>query len=87
MPAAIFLPILFRIAGPLAFLGATATAGVMNRSIMIVPILAATATITTILIRKFTPSPTVELKAMLTPEVDARPESPFRGMGRRFAIG
>lgn len=87
MPAALLFPILLRIAGPLAFLSATATAGVMNRSVMVVPFLALAATITTILIRKFTPSPAVELKAMLTPEADTQPESPFRGMGRRFAIG
>ena len=87
MLAALLLPILLRIAGPLAFLSATAAAGVMNRSIMVVPILAAVATLTTILIRKFTPSPAVELKAILSPEANPQPDNPFRGMGRGFAMG
>lgn len=87
MPTALLVPILLRIAGPIAFLGAVVAAGAMNVSIMMVPILAATATLTTVLIRKFTPSPAVELKAMLSPNASAQSDNPFRGMGRRFVIG
>lgn len=87
MPAALLLPVFLRLAGPLSFIMAAIVAGVLNRSFMIVPMLALAATLTTIVIRKVTPSPVVGLQTMLNP--DAPPETPsaFRGTGKRFAFG
>ena len=87
MPIALLFPVLLRVAGPLAFISATIVAGVMNRSFMLVPVLAVAATLTTILIRKVTPSPAMELKDMLSPEATPVPNSAFRGIGPRLAAG
>lgn len=87
MPTALLLPILLRLAGPIAFSTAAAAAGVLNRSIMLVPLLAIAASLTTILIRTLVPSPVNDLKAMLNPNAPSQPPSPFRGMGKRFGIG
>jgi len=87
MPVAFLLPILLRLAGPLAFAFAAIAAGVMNRSFIIVLLLAVIASLTTVIIRKVSPSPAMDLKAMMTPDAAPQPASPFRGVGRRFAIG
>lgn len=87
MPIALLFPIVLRVAGPLAFIVTVVTAGAMNRSFILVPILALVATITTILIRIVAPSPATELKSMLASDPNPKPESPFRGAGRRFAMG
>lgn len=87
MPVALLFPILLRVAGPIAFLIAVATAGVMNRSFILVPLLALAASLTTILIRTVTPSPAIDLKAALSPESEQRPHNPLRGSGKRFAAG
>lgn len=87
MPFALFFPFLLRLAGPIAFLGAAIVAGVMNRSFIMVPLLALAATVTTIIIRKVTPSPAMNLQSMLDPNAaDVKPNA-FRGIGPRFAIG
>lgn len=87
MPFALFFPFLLRLAGPIAFLGAAIVAGVMNRSFIMVPLLAVAATATTIIIRKVTPSPAMNLQSMLDPNAaDVKPNA-FRGIAPRFAIG
>ncbi|MEM7328617.1 MAG: hypothetical protein AAF437_07750 [Pseudomonadota bacterium] len=87
MPVALFFPLLLRLAGPIAFLVAVAIAGAMNRSFILVPVLALAATLTTILIRTVTPSPAMDLKSVLRPEAEQRPHNPLRGSGKRFAAG
>jgi len=87
MPVALFFPILLRLAGPLAFALAAITAGVMNRSFILVPLLAVVASLTTVVIRKVSPSPAMDLKAMLSPDAAPPPANAFRGLGRRFGIG
>lgn len=87
MPIAVFFPFLLRLAGPIAFLGAAIVAGAMNRSFILVPLLAIAATLVTILIRKFTPSPTLNLQAMMTPEAETAKPDLFKGLMPRFAIG
>ena len=87
MPVALLFPILLRVAGPIAFVLAIATAGAMNRSFILVPLLAAAASLTTIVIRTVTPSPALDLKAALTPDAEQRPHNPLRGTGKRFAAG
>lgn len=87
MPTALLLPILLRLAGPISFTMAASTAGVLNRSIMLVPLLAVAASLTTILIRALVPSPVNDLQAMLIPNAPTHPPSPFRGMGKRLGIG
>ena len=87
MPVALLFPILLRVAGPMAFVVAVATAGAMNRSFILVPLLAVAASLTTVLIRTVTPSPAMDLKAALSPETEQRPHNPFRGSGKRFAAG
>jgi len=86
MPAALLLPILLRLAGPLAFIGAVIAAGIMNLSIVIVPLLAAASTATAILIKTVTPSPAAEIKDMLDTNASTEQPSPFKGAGRAFAI-
>ncbi len=86
MPAAILLPILLRLAGPLAFIGAAIAAGILNLSIVMVPLLAAASTATAILIKTVTPSPAMELKEMLDANAPSEKPSPFKGAGRGFAI-
>ena len=87
MPSALFLPIFLRLLGPMAFIGMAIAAGVMNRSIMIVPLLALTATAVSILIRYVSPSPMMEVKDLLNPSAPSVRPSPFRGLGRRFGLG
>lgn len=87
MPVALLFPILLRLAGPLAFAFAAVVAGAMNRSFILVPLLAVIASLTTIIIRKVSPSPAMDLKAMLSPGAPPQPANPFRGVGRRFGIG
>ena len=87
MPTALLFPVLLRLAGPLAFTLAAAAAGVLNRSIMLVPVLAIAASLTTILIRILVPSPVNDLQAMLNPNAPPRQASPFRGIGRRLGMG
>lgn len=86
MPAALLLPILLRLAGPLAFIGAAMTAGILNLSIIMVPLLAAASTATAILIKTVTPSPAMELKEMLDGSAPSEKPSPFKGVGRGLAI-
>ncbi|MEO1552590.1 MAG: hypothetical protein AAFR82_01555 [Pseudomonadota bacterium] len=74
-------------AGPIVFIIAVAIAGAMNRSFILVPLLALAATITTAIIRTVTPSPAMDLKAVLTPETEQRPHNPLRGSGKRFVAG
>lgn len=87
MPTSFFVPILLRLAGPIAFLVAAIVAGAMNRSVLLIPLLTLVATVTTIVIRKISPSPATDLKSVLSPEAQTNPPSIFRGAGRRFAIG
>lgn len=87
MPVALLVPILLRAAGPIAFIIAAMAAGVMNQSLMIVPLLALAATIATIIIRKVSPSPAVDLAAMLDPNAVPQKKSIFDGAGKRLGIG
>lgn len=87
MPINLFLPILLRLAGPFAFVSAAIGAGIMNRSIVIVPILALAGTATAILIRKVTPSPMMEVKNLLDPNAPHQTPGLFDGFFRRFALG
>jgi hypothetical protein len=87
MPTSFLVPILLRLAGPIAFLGAAFVAGVMNRSVLLVPLLTIVATLTTLVIRKVSPSPVTDMKSVLTPDAAPEPANLFRGVGRRFAIG
>jgi len=87
MPVALFFPILLRLAGPIAFVIAVAVAGAMNRSFILVPLLALAASLTTVVIRTLTPSPAMDLGAALRPDSEQRPHNPFRGSGKRFAAG
>ena len=87
MPTSFLIPILLRLAGPIAFLVAAIVAGVMNRSIFLIPLLTVVATATTIVIRKVSPSPATDLKSVLSPDAEPNPPNIFRGAGRRFAIG
>ena len=87
MPTALLLPVFLRLAGPVAFVTAAITAGSLNRSFMLVPLLVAGATLTTILIRKVSPSPVGDLQGLLNPAAPPQPQSAFRGMGKRFGMG
>ncbi|MEL6414014.1 MAG: hypothetical protein AAFQ15_03640 [Pseudomonadota bacterium] len=87
MPQTLLLPLILRVAGPIAFVLAAMTAGVMNRSIMIVPLLALAATATTIIIRMVSPFPAFDLKSALNPNAPQEKPSAFRGAGRRLIIG
>ncbi|MEM1035155.1 MAG: hypothetical protein AAGI14_00210 [Pseudomonadota bacterium] len=87
MPAALLLPALLRASGPLAFIVSAMTAGVLNQSIVLIPLLAVAATITTILIRKVSPSPVSDLAQMLNPDAAQTQKSIFAGSARRFGIG
>lgn len=87
MPAALLLPILLRAIGPVAFIAAAITAGAMNRSFIVIPLLALAATATTILIRKISPSPARDLQKMMSPDAATEPPSIFRGIGRSFGLG
>ena len=87
MPVAFLFPILLRLSGPLAFALSAITAGVMNRSFIMILLLAVIASLTTVIIRRVSPSPAMDLKAMMTPDAPPQPANPFRGVGRRFAIG
>jgi len=87
MPTSFLFPILLRLAGPLAFLAAAIVAGVMNRSVLLVPVLTVVATVTTLVIRKVSPSPVTDMKSVLAPDASPEPASLFRGMGRRFGLG
>lgn len=87
MPTSFLIPVLLRIAGPIAFLIAAVTAGVMNRSFLLVPLLAIVASLTTIIIRKVSPSPVSDLQSVLSPDAEVPPQNIFRGAGRRFGIG
>ena len=87
MPQTLLFPLLLRVAGPITFVAAAMTAGVMNRSIMIVPLLALAATATTIIIRMVSPFPTFDLKSALSPNAPAEKPSAFRRAGRRLIIG
>lgn len=87
MPTALLFPLLLRVAGPVAFVMAALTAGAMNRSFLIIPLLALTATATTILIRKLSPSPVMNLQTMLNPNASGQVQNAYAGMGRRFGIG
>lgn len=87
MPAAILFPILLRAAGPIAFILAALIAGVLNQSIMIVPLLALAATLATMVIGTVSPSPAVELAAMLDPNAPPKSKSVLDGAGKRLGIG
>jgi len=87
MPTALLFPLLLRVAGPIAFVMAALTAGAMNRSFLIIPLLAITATATTIFIRKVSPSPVMNLQSMLNPNASGQVQNAYAGMGRRFGIG
>ena len=87
MPNTLLLPLVLRLAGPIAFVIAAMTAGAMNRSIMIVPLLALVATATTVIIRMVSPFPSFDLKSALSPDAPIEKPSPFRGAGRRLLIG
>lgn len=87
MPIAVFFPFLLRLAGPLAFLSAAIVAGVMNRSFVLIPLLAIAATLVTILIRRFTPSPALNLQAMMSPEAPPAKPDLFKGLIPRFGMG
>lgn len=87
MPTSFLVPILLRMAGPVAFLTAAISAGVANRSVLLIPLLVVAATLTTILVRTISPSPVSDLQSVLQPGEEAPPANPFRGTGRRFAIG
>ena len=86
MPAALFLPLLLRLAGPLSFLCAAMIAGVMNRSLLLIPLIALASTAATVLIRFIAPSPVTDLKTMLDPNARPQKPSPFKGVGRRFGV-
>ena len=87
MPINLFLPIALRLAGPLAFGSAAIIAGVMNRSIMIVPILALAGAAAAILIRIYAPSPVLEVKNLLNPDAPPKQPGVFDGLGRRLIFG
>ena len=87
MPTALLLPVILRLSGPFSFVAAAILAGILNRSFIIVPLLALAATLTTIVIRKVTPSPVAGLQNMLNPEAPPPSTSPFRGAGKRFGLG
>ncbi len=87
MPIALLLPILARLAGPISFASAAVAAGVMNRSIVLIPLLAVTATVATILVRWLIPSPVNDIKAMLSPEAEPAAPNPMKGAGQRFGMG
>jgi hypothetical protein len=87
MPTTLLLPLLLRLAGPIAFVTAAMAAGAMNRSIMVIPLLALAATATTIIIRMVSPFPSFDLKSALSPDAPEAKPSPYRGSVRRFVIG
>lgn len=87
MPIALLLPILARLAGPMSFASAAIVAGVMNRSFVLVPLLAVTASLATILVKWLLPSPVSDLTSMLSPDAEPAAPNPLKGVGRRFAAG
>ena len=87
MPSALFLPVFLRLLGPIAFIVAAIVAGILNRSIMIVPLLALTATGAAVLMQSVAPSPVADLKDILNQGARPHPASPFRGLGRRIGLG
>ena len=86
MPSALLLPVFLRLLGPIAFIGAAIAAGVMNRSIMIVPLLALVAVGASLLVQSVSPSPAMDLKNLLNPGQSTAPPSPFSGLGRRIGL-
>ncbi|MEO1659780.1 MAG: hypothetical protein AAFR51_02240 [Pseudomonadota bacterium] len=87
MPIALLFPILARLAGPISFASAAIVAGGMNRSVVMVPLLAVTASLATVLVRWLLPSPVNDLKAMLSPEAEPAAPNPLKGVGQRFGLG
>lgn len=73
MPAALALPLMLRAAAAIIFLVAVIAAGIMNRSVFIVPLLAVAATLTQFLVSKIIPSPLTDLKAGLNPQAPPTP--------------
>ena len=87
MPTALLFPVILRLAGPVAFVLAAAIAGGMNRSFVLIPLLVVVATATTVIIRIFSPAPALDLRSVLSPDAPSPKANPFRGVGRRLAIG
>lgn len=56
-----------QLSGPLAFIVSASVAGMLNRSLMLVPLLALTATGVSVLMRKLIPSMRAELQSVLQP--------------------
>lgn len=73
MPAFLIIPIALRVAATLVFIIAVVVAGVMNRSIMMVPLLAITATLVQWLVGKITPNPVNALQDALDTGIATRP--------------
>jgi len=84
MPAALALPLMLRAAAAIVFLIAVIAAGIMNRSVLMVPLLAAAATLTQFLVSRIIPSPLTEIKAGLNP--NAPPTPALTKLSRGFFI-
>lgn len=86
MPLAILLPVALRLSGTIAFICSAMAAGILNRSPMLLPLLALAAVLTGILIRKLIPSPIADMESMLNPNAPQQKPSAFRGIGRRLGL-
>ena len=87
MPLSFILPIALRAIGPFAFVASAMAAGAMNQSVMLVPLLAVAVTLTTLLIRKVSPSPAGDLAAVLNPQAEQTRKGLFDGALKRFGAG
>ncbi len=85
MPISLALPIFLRLAAALVFVVAVIVAGVMNRSIMMVPLLAGAATLTQWLLARIAPGPMASLQSSL----GGAPQGPvpLNRLGGRFIAG
>ena len=68
MPLTLLTPLLMQLSGPLAFIISAGLAGLLNRSLMLVPLLALTATSVSVLMRILIPSMRAELQTVLQPD-------------------
>lgn len=84
MPVNLMLPVLLRVLASAAFIVAVIYAGIANRSVLIVPLLAFAAASIQWLVSVIAPSPITGLQQMVSPE--APPPNPAVKFGRGIGV-
>ena len=89
MPIFLAIPVILRIAATLVFLIAVIAVGAMNRSVMMVPLLAAVATLVQWGVGLFAPNPLTNLKDMVNPGAaqSQTPGNTIAKLARKFLFG